>query len=69
MGPEAAAVHGSARQLAWVGGDSRPAAAYYCRDFDWQELRDDPGAPAQASSLAACAAPGNVLPASSGQLL
>ena len=28
---------------AWVGSDVPPATQYHAHDFDWQELRDDPG--------------------------
>ena len=33
----------STRMQAWVGGEEPPATQYFATDFDWHDLRNDPG--------------------------
>lgn len=46
--PSLQSMHGMARRTVacrgFVGGATPAAGAYYCNDFSWQALRDDPGA-------------------------
>ena len=50
-----AVVHTSTPTRGWVGGLSKPAGQYHSHDFDWQELRDDPGVPLSKAALQAIA--------------